>query len=107
MRHIFAAEGVPAQVQQVGPMWQVFFGHDQPVTRYREARRSDMLFFQHFQAECQARGVYFHNYYLERWFASTAAHAGGEEDLSLEAIEAATKTAKERLAGLPTLPAGY
>ena len=104
LRLIFATQGVPAQVQQVGPMWQVFFGHQQPVTRYREARRSDMLFFEHFQAECQARGVYFHNFYLERWFASTA-HTQAEVDLSLEAIEAATKTVKERLSGRPALPA--
>jgi glutamate-1-semialdehyde 2,1-aminomutase len=103
MRKIFADQGVPAQVQQVGPMWQVFFGQDEPVTRYRQARRSDMLFFHHFQAECQARGVYFHNVNLERWFASTA-HTQAEVDMSLEAIEAATAKAKEHLASLPDMP---
>ena len=64
---------------QVGPMWQVFFGQDEPVTRYRQARASDQRFFGQFQAECQERGVYFHNFNFERFFASTKAtiqHAG-------------------------------
>jgi len=103
MRRIFQEQGVPAQVQQVGPMWQVFFGHEKPVTRYRQARHSDMLFYHHFQMECQARGVYFHNFSLERWFSSTA-HTQTEVDTSLEAIEAATKIVKERLANLPAMP---
>jgi glutamate-1-semialdehyde 2,1-aminomutase len=103
MRLIFASQDVPAQVQQVGPMWQVFFGQTQPVTRYRQARRSDAVFFHHLQRECQARGVYFHNFFLERWFSSTA-HTQVEVDLSLEVIETATKLAKERLTGLPELP---
>jgi glutamate-1-semialdehyde 2,1-aminomutase len=103
MRKIFQEQGVPAQVQQVGPMWQVFFGQEKPVTRYRQARRSDMLFYHHFQMECQARGVYFHNFGLERWFSSTA-HTQTEVDASLEVIEAATRIVKERLANLPAMP---
>jgi DNA-binding Lrp family transcriptional regulator len=38
-------------------MWQVFFGHEEPVTRFRQARASDTRFFEHLQRECQARGA--------------------------------------------------
>ena len=47
MRGIFAENGVPAYISQVGPMWQVFFGHEEPVTKYRQARASDTRFFEH------------------------------------------------------------
>lgn len=100
MRGIFEEEGVPAYVSQVGPMWQVFFGQHEPVTRYRQARASDTRFFAMLQAECQQRGVYFHNFNFERFFASTA-HTKTEVDRSLEVIAEATRIVKERLAGLP------
>jgi glutamate-1-semialdehyde 2,1-aminomutase len=102
MRGIFAENGVPAYISQVGPMWQVFFGHEGPVTRYRQARASDTRFFGMFQTECQMRGVYFHNFNFERFFACTA-HTQTEVDRSLEVIATATKIVKDRLS---TLPAG-
>ena len=102
MRGIFAENGVPAYISQVGPMWQVFFGHEGPVIRYRQARASDTRFFGMFQTECQARGVYFHNFNFERFFACTA-HTQTEVDRSLEVIATATKIVKDRLS---TLPAG-
>ena len=85
MRGIFAENGVPAYISQVGPMWQVFFGHEEPVTKYRQARASDTRFFGMLQTECQTRGVYFHNFNFERFFASTA-HTKTEVDRSLEVI---------------------
>ena len=100
MRRIFAEHAVPAYISQVGPMWQVFFGHEEPVTRYRQARASDTRFFGQLQAECQMRGVYFHNYNFERFFACTA-HTQAEVDYSLDVIDTATKIVKERLGGLP------
>ena len=102
MRGIFAENGVPAYISQVGPMWQVFFGHEGPVTRYRQARASDTRFFGMLQTECQSRGVYFHNFNFERFFACTA-HTQTEVDRSLEVIATATKIVKDRLS---TLPAG-
>ena len=39
MRAVFAAHGVPAVVQQAGPIWQVFFGLEEPVTRVRQSGR--------------------------------------------------------------------
>ena len=100
MRGIFADNGVSAYISQVGPMWQIFFGHDEPVTRYRQARASDTRFFGMLQSECQARGVYFHNFNFERFFASLA-HTQAEVDESLNVIETATKIVKERLDALP------
>ncbi len=99
MRAIFAEQGVTAYISQVGPMWQVFFGHEEPVTRYRQARASDTVFFGELQAECQARGVYFHNFNFERFFASTA-HTQADVDESLNVIEAATKAVLARRGGV-------
>ena len=100
MNGIFAEQGVAAWINRVGPMWQVFFGHEGPVTRYRQARASDTRFFGILQAECQARGVYFHNFNFERFFACLA-HTQAEVDESLNVIETATKIVKERLSALP------
>jgi glutamate-1-semialdehyde 2,1-aminomutase len=97
MKGIFADEGVPAQINQVGPMWQVFFGHDEPVTRYRQARASDTEFFGAVQAECQERGVYFHNFNFERFFACLA-HTQQDVDTSLEVIATAVKDVKRQRA---------
>jgi glutamate-1-semialdehyde aminotransferase len=46
------------------------------------------------------RGVYFHNFNFERFFASTA-HTKTEVDRSLEVIAEATKVVKTRLSTLP------
>ena len=102
MRSIFAEQGVPAFINQVGPMWQVFFGHEEPVTRYRQARASDTDFFGRLQTECQARGVYFHNFNFERFFASTA-HTQAEVDESLDVIETATKVVRQQAGALPAV----
>ncbi len=100
MKAIFTDAGVPAWINRVGPMWQVFFGHEERVTRYRQARASDTRFFGMLQAECQARGVYFHNFNFERFFASLA-HTQAEVDESLNVIETATRIVRDKLAGLP------
>ena len=100
MNGIFAEQGVAAWINRVGPMWQVFFGQEGPVTRYRQARASDTRFFGILQAECQARGVYFHNFNFERFFACLA-HTQAEVDESLNVIETATRIVKERLSALP------
>jgi glutamate-1-semialdehyde 2,1-aminomutase len=98
MRGIFAEHGVPACVQQAGPMWQVFFGLEGPVTRVRQSAENDAAFYQRFQRECQARGVYFHNGWHERWFASTA-HTQAEVDQSLAVIDEAARVVSRRPAG--------
>ncbi len=100
LRGIFAEQGIPAYIGQVGPMWQIFFGHEEPVTRFRQARASDTRFFEHLQRECQTRGVYYHNWPFERFFACTA-HTQADVDESLAVIETATKIVKQRLGSLP------
>jgi glutamate-1-semialdehyde aminotransferase len=74
------------------------------VTRVRQAGQNDSLFYHHFQTECQARGVYFHNAWHERWFASTA-HTQAEVDKSLAVFDEVTAIVKKRLTGLPATPA--
>ena len=102
MREVFAAHGVPARVQQAGPIWQVFFGLEEPVTRVRQAGGNDALFYSHFQTECQARGVYFHNAWHERWFSSSA-HTQADVEKSLAVIDEVTGIVKKRLAGAPRM----
>ncbi len=100
MRRIFAEHAVPAHINQVGPMWQVFFGQEGPVTRFRQARASDTRFFGQWQMECQSRGVYFHNYNFERFFACTA-HTQAEVDYSLEVMDETIKLVKTRMSLVP------
>ena len=98
-RTMLAEQGVPAHINQVGPMWQVFFGQEEPVTRSRQARASDTEFFSAWQAECQERGVYFHNFNFERFFACTA-HTQQDVDESLDVLETSLGIVKKKL-GVP------
>jgi glutamate-1-semialdehyde 2,1-aminomutase len=95
LREVFAASGVAAQVNQVNGMWQVFFA-DEPVTRFRQARANDGVFYHHFQREMQARGVYFHNYQMERWF-STTAHTMEDVEITLEVAREVVPKVKDKL----------
>jgi glutamate-1-semialdehyde 2,1-aminomutase len=95
LREIFADNDVPVQINQVKGMWQVFFS-DEPVTRFRLARANDGVFYHHFQREMQARGVYFHNYQMERWFSSTA-HTMEDVEITLEVAKEAVAKVKDKL----------
>jgi len=86
LRGIFAENDVPAQVQQVNGMGQVFFC-DEPVTRFRQAQANDGVFHHHFQREMQARGIYFRNHQMERWFACT--------EHTMKDVETTLATARE------------
>ena len=96
---MFAEQGIPAWINQVGPMWQIFFGYEEPVTRSRQARASDTAFFGEWQAECQERGVYFHNFNFERFFACTA-HTQEDVDESLNVLATSLRIVKKKL-GVP------
>ena len=76
MRGIFADNGVPAYISQVGPMWQVFFGHEEPVTRYRQARASDTGSSACLQTECQMRGSLLPQLQLRALLREHSAHPG-------------------------------
>lgn len=97
LRRIFEDQGVPAQVNQVGPIWSFFFGHEKPVTTHRQAAASDMEFYRDLQAECQSRGVYFHDYPLENWFCSLA-HGQNEIDKTFEVLDLALRLVRKRRA---------
>jgi len=98
LREVFSKRGVAACVNQVGGIWSVYFGHAEPVRRYRQARASDMDFYKEWQVECQSRGVFFHDNPLENWF-SCAAHTPDDVRRSLEVIDHATEVVLRR--GLP------
>ena len=91
-------------------MMMVAMGFKMPVTRLfgrapagmNATGESDTRFFAMLQTECQMRGVYFHNFNFERFFACTA-HTQREVDHSLEVIATSTKIVKQTLS---TLPAG-
>lgn len=102
LREAFAEAGVDAQVQQVNGMWQVFFCH-QPVTRFRQGRANDGEFYDHFQREMQARGVYFHNYQMERWFASTE-HTMADVERTLTVAREAVTAVKKTLGRVTVSP---
>lgn len=95
LRGIFAEAGVAAQVQQLNGMWQVFFC-DEPVTRFRQAQAADDIFYHQFQREMQARGVYFHNYEMERWFSCTA-HTMADVDQTLDTAREAVSKVLDKL----------
>ncbi len=83
-------------------MWQVFFCH-KPVTRFRQGRRNDGEFYHHFQTEMQARGVYFHNYQMERWFASTE-HTMADVEQTLAVANDALAAVKRKLGRVTVSP---
>ena len=95
LKEIFEQHGVAACVNQVGGIWSVYFGQAEPVRRYRQARASDMDFYREWQAECQARGVFFHDNPLENWF-SCVAHTPDDVRRSLEVIDHATDVVLRR-----------
>lgn len=87
LRDVFEHAGLPAQVNHVNGIWQVFFSRE-PVTRTRAARRADMELYRRFQQEMQARGVYFHDDGLEIWFACSE-HSEGDVERTIEAARQA------------------
>jgi glutamate-1-semialdehyde 2,1-aminomutase len=70
--------GLPNIVQNVGPLWHIFFAKPgapemTKIRNYREALAySSVDVFDRFHTAMMERGVYFHPYHFERWFISTA-----------------------------------
>jgi glutamate-1-semialdehyde 2,1-aminomutase len=62
---------IPHQIAQAGSMWTLFF-HEQPVTDYREALKSDTKRFAKFFWAMLERGVYLPCSQFEAAFVSTA-----------------------------------
>jgi glutamate-1-semialdehyde 2,1-aminomutase len=93
--------GLPNIVQNVGPLWHIFFakpGADgmTKIRNYREALAySSVDVFDRFHTAMMERGVYFHPYHFERWFISTA-HDERDVQQTLEAAaDAAEAVARD------------
>ncbi len=88
--------GLPNIVQNVGPLWHIFFAKpDAPemskIRNYRDALAySSVDVFDRFHTAMMERGVYFHPYHFERWFISTA---HDEKDVQ-QTLEAAADAAE-------------
>ncbi len=93
--------GLPNIVQNVGPLWHIFFAKpDAPemtkIRNYRDALAySSVDVFDRFHTAMMERGVYFHPYHFERWFISTA-HDERDVQQTLEAAaDAAESVARD------------
>lgn len=96
MGTILATAGVTAQIQGVGPMFQIWFSPT-PITNYREAARH--LNSPRYAALARGlleRGVMVHPSNIELWFISTA-HTDEHVDSVLEAFEDAVRAERETL----------
>ena len=92
--------GLPNIVQNVGPLWHIFFAKPgapeiTKIRHYRDALAySSIDVFDRFHTAMMERGVYFHPYHFERWFISTA-HDEKDVQQTLEiAADAAEEVAK-------------
>jgi glutamate-1-semialdehyde 2,1-aminomutase len=85
-QEIIQRQGVPVQLQHVGPRFGMYFGVNQEVKNYRQAagQRRDLLL--KFIAGCIRRGVYFH---VSPHHGFSAAHTPADMELVLEAIDGA------------------
>jgi glutamate-1-semialdehyde 2,1-aminomutase len=93
--------GLPNIVQNVGPLWHIFFAKPgapemTKIRNYREALAySSVDVFDRFHTAMMERGVYFHPYHFERWFISTA-HDERDVQQTLEAAaDAAEAVARD------------
>ncbi|HEX3721958.1 MAG TPA: glutamate-1-semialdehyde 2,1-aminomutase [Nitrolancea sp.] len=89
--------GLPNIVQNVGPLWHIFFAKPgapeiTKIRNYRDALAySSVDVFDRFHTAMMERGVYFHPYHFERWFISTA---HDERDVQ-QTLEAAADAAED------------
>ncbi len=93
--------GLPNIVQNVGPLWHIFFAKPgaegmTKIRNYREALAySSVDVFDRFHTAMMERGVYFHPYHFERWFISTAHDERDVQQTLDAAADAAEAVAKE------------
>ncbi len=88
---IIARLGVQARVQGLGARFGIYFGIDEPVTRYAQSLRNDTEMTERFIAAAWRNGVYFHDYGGRgtHHHGFSAAHTIADMDRALEGIEAA------------------
>jgi len=81
--------GVPAQVNSIASMFQIFFA-DHPVLDYETARGSDTVKFMRYQRELMRHAVFVPPSQFETCFISTA-HTDEDVTKTLEAIDSAIR----------------
>ncbi len=97
LRDEFRAAGLPAVVQGLGPVFQLWFA-ETPATTYREAvARAKPAFYTAFHQAMLQGGVLFHPNQYEHLFLSTA-HTDDDIDRTLEAAKGAVAEIRDRFA---------
>lgn len=82
--------GIPAIVQGMGSMLQIYFTDLPKIRNFREAMRSDRATFARFAREMIRRGVFVHPDAFEHWFLS-AAHSADDIDRIVATAEDALR----------------
>ena len=95
LRDVIEAAGVPAIVQGIGSMLQIYFTELPEIRTYRQAATTDQVAYRRFAHEMISRGVFVHPDGFEHMFVS-AAHT--EQDVA-EMLEAAAASLKALAAG--------
>jgi glutamate-1-semialdehyde 2,1-aminomutase len=84
--------GVPGIVQGLGPRFGLYLGVTEPVTNYRQARRTDRNMEVRFLSGCLSRGLYFHDYGRTMHHGFSAQHSEADIDEALNIIEDTLRT---------------
>ncbi len=93
---ILERAGVPAQLQGVGPMFQLWFS-ETPVMDYRDAARHlNSPAYAALARALHERGVMVHPSNIELWFVSTV-HTDEDIDRTLSAFEDAVRSTIDQL----------
>lgn len=83
IQDLFAKHGVPGHIQGIGARFGLYFGIEETVTNYREARKFDAALNNKFLAQTAPNGLHFHDFGTKAapmHYGITSAHT--DEDLT-------------------------
>jgi glutamate-1-semialdehyde 2,1-aminomutase len=83
IQELFAKHGVPGHIQGIGARFGLYFGIENTVTNYREARKFDAALNNKFLAQTAPNGLHFHDFGTKAapmHYGITSAHT--DEDLA-------------------------
>lgn len=89
LNRLFSESGVPGHVQGIGSRFGFFFGINEPVENYQEARRFDHSLYDRFIEGASAVGLHFHAISKRRSpmnYGITSAHTEADIDDALERL---------------------
>lgn len=90
LTELFSSTGLRGRVQGVGSRFGLFFGIEDEVFNYEQARTFDHAIYDAFIREANANGLHFHAIARRRSpmnYGLTSAHTDADVDLALELIE--------------------